>query len=203
MPLRRSLPQLVQITSRRICGPTHRSPLLQRFVSNGSTKLVGPMDNAFNRERLAVKAHAAQSAGMGTRVDFSMEEEAKCLTQICGGNSASSMKRNKTPLQSPAVTLTKSSVVVPALILAALNAKNLWDEHWEHWDHMPPLEERVEYPYMNIRSKAFPWGDGDKVRQYQPNALQQLFANHSCVGHRPFCMYIFLFFLKGNRDIWE
>ena len=54
--------------------------------------------------------------------------------------------------------------MVPALIIGALNAKNLWDEHWEHWEHMPPLEDRVEYPYMNIRSKAYPWGDGDKVR---------------------------------------
>ena len=28
---------------------------------------------------------------------------------------------------------------------------------------MPPLEERTEYPYQNIRTKNFPWGDGDKV----------------------------------------
>jgi cytochrome c oxidase subunit 6a len=28
---------------------------------------------------------------------------------------------------------------------------------------MPPLEERVEYPYQNIRTRNFPWGDGDKV----------------------------------------
>ena len=28
---------------------------------------------------------------------------------------------------------------------------------------MPPLEERPEYPYQNIRVKNFPWGDGDKV----------------------------------------
>ena len=59
--------------------------------------------------------------------------------------------------------LISRSVVVPAIILASINAKNLWDEHWEHWAHMPPLEDRVEYPYMNIRNKAFPWGNGDKV----------------------------------------
>ncbi|KAI1405147.1 cytochrome c oxidase-like protein [Hypoxylon fuscum] len=53
--------------------------------------------------------------------------------------------------------------VAPALILAGLNAWNLWTEHWEHWEHMPPLEERVEYPYQNIRTKNFPWGDGDKT----------------------------------------
>jgi hypothetical protein len=29
---------------------------------------------------------------------------------------------------------------------------------------MPPLEERVEYSYQNIRTKNYGWGDGDKVR---------------------------------------
>jgi hypothetical protein len=58
--------------------------------------------------------------------------------------------------------------VIPALILAGLNAYNLWNEHWEHWSHMPPLEERVEYPYQNIRTKNFPWGDGDKTLLYVP-----------------------------------
>ncbi|KAK3331091.1 cytochrome c oxidase-like protein [Apodospora peruviana] len=53
--------------------------------------------------------------------------------------------------------------VVPCLILAGVNAYNLWNEHWEHWSHMPPLEERVEYPYQNIRTKNFTWGDGDKT----------------------------------------
>ncbi|KAH8884271.1 mitochondrial cytochrome c oxidase subunit VIa [Thozetella sp. PMI_491] len=53
--------------------------------------------------------------------------------------------------------------VIPALGLAAYNAYNLWNEHWDHWSHLPPLEERVEYPYQNIRSKNFPWGDGDKT----------------------------------------
>ncbi|KAI2639304.1 putative cytochrome c oxidase subunit VIa [Xylaria nigripes] len=53
--------------------------------------------------------------------------------------------------------------VIPGLILAGANAYYLWNEHWEHWDHLPPLEERVEYPYQNIRSRNFPWGDGDKT----------------------------------------
>ena len=55
------------------------------------------------------------------------------------------------------------SVTIPCLLLASINAKNLWDEHWEHEKHRPPLEERVQYPYQNIRTKAFPFGDGDKV----------------------------------------
>ena len=59
--------------------------------------------------------------------------------------------------------LTRDSVTIPCLILAAVNAYNLWTEHWEHWEHMPPLEERVEYPYQNMRTKNYFWGDGDKV----------------------------------------
>lgn len=59
--------------------------------------------------------------------------------------------------------LTVKSVTIPALILASINAKNLWDEHWEHEKHKPPLEERVQYPYQNIRTKAYFWGNGDKV----------------------------------------
>lgn len=59
--------------------------------------------------------------------------------------------------------LTSHSIVIPCLIVAAINAWRLWDEHWEHKSH-EPIEERVEYPYMNIRTKNFFWGDGDKVR---------------------------------------
>ncbi|KAA8914840.1 cytochrome c oxidase, subunit VIa [Sphaerosporella brunnea] len=55
------------------------------------------------------------------------------------------------------------SVVPPIMIVSAINAWNLWNEHWEHWEHMPPLEERTEYPYQNIRVKNFFWGDGDKT----------------------------------------
>ena len=61
------------------------------------------------------------------------------------------------------MTLQSYSAVVPVIVLGAINSYNLWEEHWEHWDHMPPLEERVEYPYQNIRVKNYPWGDGDKV----------------------------------------
>jgi cytochrome c oxidase subunit 6a len=47
-----------------------RSTLQRRFESTASKlpepgqKLVGPQDNAFNRERAAVKAHAAATSGM-------------------------------------------------------------------------------------------------------------------------------------------
>ncbi|QPC70157.1 hypothetical protein HYE68_000909 [Fusarium pseudograminearum] len=53
--------------------------------------------------------------------------------------------------------------VAPCLVAAGANAYWLWSEHWEHWSHMPPLEERTEYPYQNIRTKNYQWGNGDKV----------------------------------------
>lgn len=55
------------------------------------------------------------------------------------------------------------SACIPAMIVASINAYRLYNEHWEHWAHLPPLEERVEYPYQNMRTKKYPWGDGDKV----------------------------------------
>ena len=59
------------------------------------------------------------------------------------------------------------SVVIPCLVLASVNAYNLWNEHWEHWEHMPPLEERTEYPFQNIRTKNYQWGNGDKVSRLE------------------------------------
>lgn len=55
------------------------------------------------------------------------------------------------------------SAVIPALLISGANAYRLWNEHWEHWAHMEPLEERPEYPYQNLRTRNFFWGDGDKV----------------------------------------
>ncbi|KAL8296315.1 hypothetical protein RB597_005656 [Gaeumannomyces tritici] len=63
-----------------------------------------------------------------------------------------------------------SLYVVPvALAASAANAYYLWNEHWEHWSHMPPLEERIEYPYQNIRTKNYQWGDGDKTIFWNDN----------------------------------
>ena len=68
----------------------------------------------------------------------------------------SKCREKSTDLQRPSVT-------IPCLIIASVNAYNLWTEHWEHWAHEPPLEERPEYPYQNIRTKNYIWKDGDKV----------------------------------------
>ncbi|KAF5019279.1 hypothetical protein F66182_8732 [Fusarium sp. NRRL 66182] len=59
--------------------------------------------------------------------------------------------------------LTYRSGVLPCLVASGANAYWLWNEHWDHWNHLPPLEERTEYPYQNIRTKNFQWGDGDKT----------------------------------------
>ncbi len=61
----------------------------------------------------------------------------------------------------------RHSVTIPALLIASVNAYNLWNEHWAHWEHMEPLEDRPEYPYQNIRTKNFFWGDGDKVSPFK------------------------------------
>ena len=53
-----------QLAIRQLRSPILRHITPRRFASSEPPKLVGPMDNAFNRDRLAVKQHAAQSAGV-------------------------------------------------------------------------------------------------------------------------------------------
>ncbi|KAI1501640.1 COX6A-domain-containing protein [Biscogniauxia marginata] len=113
----RSAPRL---TAQLRAAPVSRSALQRRLASTENAT-----ENAFIRERRAVKEHAAGTTELWRKIS------------IYG--------------------------VVPCLILAAANAYNLWNQHWEHWEHLPPLEERVEYPYQNIRTKNYPWGDGDKT----------------------------------------
>ena len=60
---RPSILSALKIASRQRPFSIQCSTLQRRLVSTEPPKLVGPMDNAFNRERLAVKHHAAQSAG--------------------------------------------------------------------------------------------------------------------------------------------
>ncbi|KAL2353816.1 putative cytochrome c oxidase subunit VIa [Cryomyces antarcticus] len=115
--------QSLQRASRLVRTPVVRRPYSSHGV--GETGLHGPADNAFNRERQAVKNHAAATSDTWRKLSI--------------------------------------YVVIPLLCMASANAWTLWNEHWEHVAHGPPLEERPEYPYMNIRSKNYPWGDGDKT----------------------------------------
>ncbi|KAK4608923.1 Cytochrome c oxidase subunit 13, mitochondrial [Fulvia fulva] len=102
--------------------------LTQRRLQSGGVQ--SPADNAFNRERQAVKEHAAESSDLWRKLSI--------------------------------------YVVIPSLIIASVNAWRLWDEHWEHVAHGPPLEEKTEYPYQNIRTKNYFWGDGDKTLFWNP-----------------------------------
>ena len=43
--------------------PVFRNAAARRFNSSVGAKLEGPADNAFNRERAAVKQHAADTSG--------------------------------------------------------------------------------------------------------------------------------------------
>ncbi|TKA62668.1 hypothetical protein B0A55_10062 [Friedmanniomyces simplex] len=113
--------------------PTIRRQLgaQRRWTSGIDAKgFQGAADNAFNRERAAVKEHAAGSSDLWRKLSI--------------------------------------YVVIPCLCMAAVNAWRLWGEHWEHVSHEPPLEEKVEYPYQNIRTKNFFWGDGDKTLFWNP-----------------------------------
>ncbi|KAL1301514.1 hypothetical protein AAFC00_005757 [Neodothiora populina] len=106
----------------QLCSsPVLRQTGLRRFESG----LAGAADNAFNRERTAVKEHAAATSDLWRKLSI--------------------------------------YVVVPAIAIASVNAYSLWTEHWEHVAHAPPKEEQPEYPYQNIRTKNFFFGDGDKT----------------------------------------
>ncbi|EMR10741.1 hypothetical protein PNEG_00890 [Pneumocystis murina B123] len=57
-------------------------------------------------------------------------------------------------------------VCIPALLITSLNAYQLYTKHHSKLSH--ELEEKEndstpEYPYQNIRTKRFFWGDGDKT----------------------------------------
>lgn len=68
-----SFPRVGLRFAQQMRSPTLRSTFQRRFQSTSmeeavkpGAKLVGPADNAFNRERAAVKAHAAATSGMNS-----------------------------------------------------------------------------------------------------------------------------------------
>ncbi|KDN65251.1 putative cytochrome c oxidase subunit VIa [Colletotrichum sublineola] len=135
--------QLLAAAARAARAPATRSTVQRRFASTS--------DNAFIREREAAKHHAASTTGI-------------CVSAYHGQHIEKdgddlSFERMQDVIRGSA----RESGCIPALGLAAANAYVLWNEHWEHWSHLPPLEERAEYSYQNIRTKNFQWGDGDKT----------------------------------------
>ncbi|KAK4892929.1 hypothetical protein LTR17_004815 [Elasticomyces elasticus] len=107
-----------------------KQQLIQRRWASETTNFQGAADNAFNRERQAVKDHASGTSDLWRKMSI--------------------------------------YIVIPCLCIAGVNAWRLWNEHWEHVAHGPSLEEKVEYPYQNIRTKNFFWGDGDKTAFWNP-----------------------------------
>ncbi|EQL04087.1 Cytochrome c oxidase, subunit VIa [Ophiocordyceps sinensis CO18] len=122
-----------------------RAPAQRRLASSST-------ENEFIKERQHIKDHAS-----GTTVCLLVPDRAKPEVEIEDdlGNAA---EHSREPM-----TNKGRSGVGPCLALAGANAYYLWNAHWEHWSHMPPLEERTEYPYQNIRTKNYQWGDGDKT----------------------------------------
>ena len=62
-------------------------------------------------------------------------------------------------------------VAVPAVALTAINTYFVEKEHAEHREHLEHISDEdwpKNYEYMNIRSKPFFWGDGDKTLFWNP-----------------------------------
>ena len=163
---RQPIVRAARSTGQHFRSPVPRQTLPRRLASTEGPQLTGAADNAFNRERQQVKAHAAATSGTGSF--SSRKSRSRSLAyltfrylaetlNLVNGLADCIKERRETHLP--------NSVTIPCLIIASVNAYNLWGEHWEHWSHEPPLEERPEYPYQNIRTKSFPWGDGDKVSE--------------------------------------
>ncbi|EKD21540.1 uncharacterized protein L3040_006081 [Drepanopeziza brunnea f. sp. 'multigermtubi'] len=121
----RTMLRTTQRFAAQLRSPAVRTPIQRRLASTETSAFEGAENNAFNRERKAMKDHAAATSDLWRKLSL--------------------------------------YVVPPVLIIASVNAWVLWNEHWEHWEQLPPLEERIQYPYQNIRTKNFFWGDGDKT----------------------------------------
>ncbi|KAI7761398.1 hypothetical protein LZL87_002213 [Fusarium oxysporum] len=120
-----------------------RAPVQRRFAST--------TENEFIKERQHIKEHAVGTTGESTPDDAGLGQLEALDVVADDGQSCG----RRSPFN--------RSGVAPCLIAAGANAYWLWNEHWEHWNHMPPLEERTEYPYQNIRTKNYQWGNGDKT----------------------------------------
>lgn len=166
----------VGLRSVRVLRNAPRSTFRRPYSAPTDSGLKGAADNAFNRERAAVKAHAAQTTGESVAAPKqAYRTQLTHRLQDSGENYPSSTSFISRSSLSELVLTPDCSAVIPALLIASANAYVLWNEHWEHWNHMPPLEERTEYPYQNLRKKNYPWGNGDKVSHLSvPMALRSL-----------------------------
>lgn len=53
---------------------------------------------------------------------------------------------------------------VPAIIVASIHTYIAEVEHWEHWRR----PEYIPYEFRNVRTRKFPWGDGQKSLFHDP-----------------------------------
>ncbi|KAI4207719.1 MAG: hypothetical protein LQ346_000369 [Caloplaca aetnensis] len=67
---RRSLPRHLAWPLRHALTPSVRNTIPRRFASGEMPKLTGAADNAFNRERMAVKQHAAASSDLWRKLSL-------------------------------------------------------------------------------------------------------------------------------------
>ena len=80
------IPQRTILRASQRAGQPLRSPVLRstiqrHFASGEGVKLTGPADNAFNRERQAVKQHAAATSGTSDFVSRVQKEAVMCETK--------------------------------------------------------------------------------------------------------------------------
>ncbi|CAG8789055.1 213_t:CDS:2, partial [Racocetra fulgida] len=59
-------------------------------------------------------------------------------------------------------------VCFPALLLGTANSYRIMKEHEAHKEHEHKDENHPLYQYQRIRTKPFPWGDGDKTLFHNP-----------------------------------
>lgn len=90
----RTMLRSAQRFSANIRSPAVRKPFQRRFASAENSGLHGAEDNAFNRERKAVKDHAAATSGMSPLVwEARKQQDGQRLT--CGQISGASFPSSK------------------------------------------------------------------------------------------------------------
>lgn len=55
-------------------------------------------------------------------------------------------------------------VAIPAVVICTIHTYIAEQEHWEHWRR----PEYVPYEFRNVRTKKFPWGDGQHSLFHNP-----------------------------------
>ncbi|GJD03870.1 putative cytochrome c oxidase subunit VIa [Colletotrichum higginsianum] len=179
--------QLLAAAARAARAPATRSTVQRRFAST--------TDNAFIREREAAKHHAAGTTGSFSVAFISYPSIAYpvCETPTQEFLSASDYEHIGIGRETH-VTLSERGVWfrgsirqeilrpdrnADEMFLCTAPASRPWPRRRQRLRPLeralgaleppPPLEERVEYSYQNIRTKNYQWGNGDKTIFWNDN----------------------------------